>query len=142
MRTTKSSLKQIKAMIPKIYSLYTLLVKSYFIKMNFTVIRYDTKFGFFQVTQNDKYSRITTVFYPYISTSLSDIRITFFLYRRSTQIVLWYVVGDYINIKVYNKRIIYHVNIEAIKKRTSFANIIYILNLLYASLKEVIVKIA
>jgi hypothetical protein len=146
-RTTKSSLKQIKAMIPKIHSLYTLLVKSYFIKKDFTVIRYDTKFGFFQVTQNQvtqnsKYSLITVVFYPYISTSLSDIRITFFSYRRSTQIVLWYVVGDYINIKVYNKRIIYHVNMEAIKKRTSFANIIYILNLLYASLKEVIVKIA
>jgi hypothetical protein len=141
-RTTKSSLKQIKAMIPKIHSLYTLLVKSYFIKKDFTLIRYETKFGLFQVTQNNKYSLITVVFYPYISTSLSDIRITFFLYRRFTQIVLWYVVGNYINIKVYNKRIIYDVNIKAIKKKTSFADIIYILNLLYASLKEVIVKIA
>jgi len=141
MQTTKSSLKQIKAMIPKIHSLYILLVKSYFIKMNFKIITYETKFGLLQVTKDIIYPIITITFIPRVST-LSDIRITFYSYRRSTQIVVWYLVGDYIDIKVYNKRTIYRVNIEAIEKRTSFANIIYLLNLIYFCLKEVIVKIA
>jgi hypothetical protein len=141
MQTTKSSLKEIKAIIPKIHSLYILLVKSYFIKMNFKIITYETKFGLLQVTKDTIYPIITIAFIPRVST-LSDIRITFYSYRRSTQIVVWYLVGDYINIKVYNKRTIYRVNIEAIEKRTSFADIIYLLNLTYFCLKEVIVKIA
>jgi len=140
MQTTKSSLKQIKAMIPKIHALYILLVKSYFIKMNFKIITYETKFGLFEVTKDTIYPIITITFIPRVST-LSNIRITFYSYRRSMQIVVWYFVGDYINVKVYNKRIIYHVNIKAIKKRASFADIIYLLNLTYFCLKEVIVKI-